>query len=579
MKDLATASTGLARRWIEPVPLAHDAPRLHPDPLLNRLLQGVVPDADAAAEFLRTDPQPAPDPFLLPGMADAVARIERAMAERERIVVFGDYDADGVTSTAIMLLAIEGAGGTRPAWVLPNRAEGYGLSIEAAERIAADGPGLLVLVDCGSRDHAAVGRAQALGMDVVIFDHHQMTDAGPPGAVVVSSRVNDLAPYRELSAAGIVYLFAVALARNGHDLGRGAGKEPLGLLDLATIGLIGDSSPMTGAGRSFVRYGLRWLSGINRPGVIALCEQAKVDPRNVRSHDVGMRLAPRVNAPGRMASPDLALQLLLAADEREAKRLATKIEQHNIGRRVETDRLMADVTARLADDGVGERRCLLLVGDGWHHGIIGLVAGKVAQQFDRPMVLLAGEGDDVVGSARSVPGFDITAALEGCRDLLVRFGGHSQAAGLRLSRANVAQLEAVLEQAVLDAGLGEPTPEAIRIDADLPFERMTAQTAEALRTLEPFGSAFPEPLLRLKGARVRFADRIGADASHLKLKFDGPHGAAEAVLWGQGERADEARAAGTVDLVGRLTVNEWQGRRTPQLVAEDFRPTALAKRG
>ena len=574
MSTSSATQAGSRRVWLDPAPVAPGAPRLDPDPLVNQLLQGVVADAEAAAAFLRTDPQPSPDPFLLPGMADAVDRIGRAMAEGERIVVFGDYDADGVTSTAILLLSIEAAGGTRPEWVLPTRPEGYGLSVAAAERIAQGGPGLLVLVDCGSRDHAAVGRAQALGMEVVIFDHHQRVDAGPPGAIVVSARVRDGAPYRELAAAGIAYLFATALTRNGHDLGRGAGREPLHLLDLVAIGLVGDASEMTGAARAMVRSGMAWLSRINRPGVVALCAQAKVDPRAVRSHDVAMRLAPRVNAPGRMAEPDLALELLLAEDERQARHLAEQVEKRNIGRQQETSALVADVQARLAADGGTDRRLLLVIGEGWHHGVVGLVAGKIAQQYDRPTVLLSVDGDEVVGSARSVKGFDVTAALESCADLLVRFGGHSQAAGLRLARANVDRLAAALEAEVVSAGLGLPQPEAIRIRAELPFERMTTQTAEVLHRLEPFGSAFPEPILRLSGVRVRFADRIGQGQNHLKLKFDGPHGPAEAVLWGQGDRVESARQAGVVDLVGRLTVNEWQNRRTPQIVAEDFRPTA-----
>ena len=576
---MSAMPTGSRRVWLDPAPVAPGAPRLHPDALVNQLLQGVVADEDAAGEFLRSDPRPSPDPFLLPGMTEAVDRIGRAMAGGERIVVFGDYDADGVTSTAIILLAVEATSGTRPEWVLPTRAEGYGLSVAAAERIAQGGPGLLVLADCGSRDHEAVGRAQALGMDVVVFDHHQMADAGPPGAIVASSRVREGAPYRELAAAGIAYLFATALARNGHDLGRGAGREPLHLLDLVAIGLIGDASPMVGAGRAMVRSGLAWLSRIDRPGVIALCTQAKVEPRAVRSHDVAMRLAPRVNAPGRMTSPDLALELLLAKDERDARRLAEQVERQNVGRQQETGALVADVQARLAADGAADRSCLLVVGENWHHGIVGLVAGKIAQQYDRPTLLLAVDGDDVVGSARSVAGFDITAALEACHGLLVRFGGHSQAAGLRLRRANVDRLAEQLEAAVVGAGLSGPQPEAVRIRAELPFERMTEQTAELLRRLEPFGSAFPEPMLRLSGVRVRFADRIGPDQNHLKLKFEGPHGAAEAVLWGQGDRVEAARQAGVVDLVGRLTVNEWQGRRTPQIVAEDFRPSAARAKG
>ncbi|HET7094627.1 MAG TPA: DHH family phosphoesterase, partial [Thermomicrobiales bacterium] len=304
--------------WIEPTPASPGAPLLHSDPLVNRILHGVVASAEDAAAFLDPTFRPAPDPFALPNMHDAVARVAAAVRAEEAIAVYGDYDADGVTSTAIVLLALEAASGRRPRAWLPDREAGYGLHAAAVREIAASGATLLIAVDCGSGDEAEVALARSLGLAVVVIDHHQMHGPPPEGAIVVSPRLCAEAPYAELSAAGLAYLFAVALTCAGFDLGRGAGREPVRLLDLAAIGLVGDASPMTGATRTMVRNGLICLRSSRRPGIQALFQPAKIEPNRIRSADIAMRLAPRINAPGRMATPDLALDLLLAPDEASA---------------------------------------------------------------------------------------------------------------------------------------------------------------------------------------------------------------------------------------------------------------------
>ncbi|HEU5430053.1 MAG TPA: DHH family phosphoesterase, partial [Thermomicrobiales bacterium] len=398
--------------WIEPTPLPAGAPALHVDPLVNRILHGVVGSAADAEAFLDPAFQPAPDPFALPSREDAVARVGAAARGGETIAVYGDYDADGVTSTAILLLALEHASGRRPRAWLPDREEGYGLHAAAIRDIADSGATLLIAVDCGSGDDAEVALARSLGLDVVVIDHHQMHGPPPAGAIVVSPRVRPDAPYGELSAAGLAYLFAVALTRAGFDLGRGAGREPVRLLDLAAIGLVGDSSPMIGATRTMVRNGLICLRSSRRPGITALVQAANIEPKRLRSGDIAMRLAPRVNAPGRMDSPALALDLLLAPDDAAARRLMDKVEAHNQSRRGETEAMFAEAVDRIDAEALADgRQVLVVTGDAWRHGVVGLVAGRLARHYDRPVLLLAAVGDELRGSARSVDGFDITAAL------------------------------------------------------------------------------------------------------------------------------------------------------------------------
>jgi single-stranded-DNA-specific exonuclease len=349
------------------------------------------------------------------------------------------------------------------------------------------------------------------------------------------------------------------------------------LLDLAAIGLVGDSSPMIGATRTMVRNGMICLRGSRRPGIKALFQPAKIDPQRLRSADIAMRLAPRINAPGRMAKPDLALELLLAPDDAAARRLMQEVEAHNQGRRGETDAMFAAAVDRIEAEALADgRRVLVVTGDAWRHGVVGLVAGRLARHYDRPVLLLAAAGDELRGSARSVDGFDITAALHDAGRLLRRCGGHHQAAGLELAAADLGALTERLEAAVRAAGLGAPQPNAIRIAADLPVERFDLPTARLVESLEPFGAGFPEPTLRLRRARVRFADRIGADRRHLRIKIATPGGLADVLCWGGGDRAAEALGAGWIDVVGRIAVNEWGGRRSVQLVAEDFRPSGAA---
>ncbi|MDP9369295.1 MAG: single-stranded-DNA-specific exonuclease RecJ [Chloroflexota bacterium] len=568
-------------RWIDPEPLPPALTALHRDPLLAELLyRRGLRDPDAAQVFLDARPRPAPDPALLPNMDRAVERVCRALERGERIAVFGDYDADGVTSTALLTRALRAAAGPdRVVSRVPTRVEGYGLSRNAIDAFHAAGANLLIAVDCASTDHEHVAYARECGLDVLVLDHHQMRDGGPTGAIVVSPQLpsdSESTPrsYRELSAVGIAYLLVAALAREGCRVDGSDGREPeTDLLDLVALGTIGDVAPLTGPNRSLVRDGLRRLRERPRPGIAALCRRAGIDPGDLASASVTFKLVPRLNAAGRMADPALALDLLLTDDHPEAERLAAEIEALNARRKAESRQVVEDAEALLrTQPGWTERRVLVVSSRSWGGGVLGIAAGQLAERYGRPAIVLSDDGTVSRGSARSVSGFDIAGALACHSHLLDHHGGHSQAAGLTMPTAHVPGLTDALEAAIDAEGVALAAEPEIRIDADVPLERLTLATARLLADLEPHGAGNEPPVFRVRGARVAKYNAIGADRRHLKLHVGVGRGAIPVVAWGAADRSSELLRDPVVDLLVALSVDRWDGQTRLQVEAKDFRP-------
>ncbi|MDQ3696239.1 MAG: single-stranded-DNA-specific exonuclease RecJ [Chloroflexota bacterium] len=543
------------------------------DPLLEAILARRFGSEGEALAFVADTAFQAPADDCLPNIAAAVARVAAATANQERIVVFGDYDVDGVAATALCVLAIQAAsGGTANLGArLPSRADGYGLRPEVIREIAASGATLLITVDCGSSDHENIDLARELGMDVVVFDHHQLT--GPPvDATVVSTQLAGEAACRDLSAAGVLYLFAVALTRAGFDLGNGPGEEPTRLLDLASLGLIADVVPLSGLARSMVRAGLRQLRAGRRPGLSALAGRAGVTLDAVTSEDVAFKLAPRLNAAGRMDNPRLALGLLLTDDPATAERRVSQLEQLNRQRRAATDLVFAEARAQVGEMAHLDRRRILLVhAPNWHAGVLGVVAAKLTDAYGRPAVVLSDADGVSRGSARSVPGFDIGRAIAASSELVLGHGGHCQAAGLTMETALVPDLIAALEAAADRDELPLNQPAEILIDADLPVERLERATAELLSVLEPFGAGNPKPLLRLRGARLHSYRALGQDGRHLKLFVSTPGGEVAILAWNASGRSRELVGRRRLDLVVTLGVDRWNGQRRLHAELKDFR--------
>ncbi len=560
--------------WIDP-PVVPNAPRLHDDPLIHALLAAREVSREAVGDFLDPKSRQLPNPSLLPGMDEAVVRVRAAIDQRETVALYGDYDADGVCSAAIVTLALGAAsGGAIPAiTALPTRQDGYGLNRAAIDRFHAQGATLLLVVDCGSSDNEHVAYAQSKGMDVVILDHHEMHGPGPEGAIVGSARLQPGNVYRHLPAAGLCLLMATALARAGYDVGRGPGEDPTHLIDLTMVAVISDvcdlRDPVT---RAMVRDGLRLVRTSPRPGLLALARALKLDPREIDSRTIGFRIAPPLNAAGRQSSAEPSLNLLLAQSEERGSphvsAVLASLEWVRQQRGALRERLMTDLRA---DPAWRSHPILLFEAADCPHGIAGTLAGDLVKEVGRPVIVLTRDGEIWRGSARSHGDFDIGGALREAAGLLVRTGGHRAAAGLSVHESRLAELRDLLDAIAVGKGYQPSDGGELVIHADLPVDRITLATLSAIDRLRPWGQGNPEPTLRVQRAPIRNVYTMGADKTHLKLLLETPNGDVSAILWGQAERESEARSLRHVDVAGVLKKNSYNGRDSAQLICEDFR--------
>jgi single-stranded-DNA-specific exonuclease len=573
----AVRPRGAPKQWIDPPPLEDAAAPLHDHPLVHTLLlrRGIQSRQDADA-FLDSRPGPLPDPFLLPDMDRAVERIARAIRDREKIAIFGDYDVDGVTSAAILQLALERLSGdaSRIRSRLPTRDEGYGLHTVSLTELANWGASLLVAVDCGSSDEVGVAFARSLGMDVIVVDHHHMTDSGPDAAIVISPARPDAGAYREVSAAGLTLLLVHALEHSGVFPQHAAMGMAGEFLDLAALGIVADVSSMLGANRQLVRDGIRAMRGSPRLGIEALCASARLDPRTMSTFGIGFGLGPRINAAGRLGDPRIALDLLLTNDPPMAQRLAAQLETLNRARQAATEAIVAEVVDRLQSSG-GLDDALVLVegGESWQPGIVGLAAGQLAERLGRPVVLLSHQGEVATGSCRSVAGYSIIEALHRQADMLQRFGGHDQAAGLTIRCEQIDSLREALNDDARQGPLALPIDPSLQIDADLPEAEVTLETARLIMRLSPFGVDNPEPVFRVNGVRILRAETMGSDGAHLRIGWRGRAGEVRSPFFGAGWRLRELAPGRRYDLACTLSVSHWNGPRVEAKVL-DFRPAA-----
>ncbi len=565
--------------WIEPemIPPDVDLATLDVHPLIATILyRRGIRDAPAAKAFLDRRRRHAPDHLGLPNIERAVTRIGAAIERGERVGVFGDYDVDGITSTAMLVQALRSASRDDAIFAaLPERADGYGVSRHAIDTLANAAVTLLIAVDCGSSDHDHVAYAQSRGMDVVILDHHHMADCGPERAITVSPQLDASGRFHELTTAGIVYLAISALAQSGYAVAEHQTGGESGFLDLVALGTVADVAPLTGVNRALVRDGIAALQRTARPGLDALIRSAEIDRDTLRATDIAFRLAPRLNAAGRLASPHLAFDLLMAEDRREADRIAVELNKLNHTRRIKTDELMANATlaiTRLAD--WQTRSVFLIANEHWESGLLGPVASRLVEKFRRPVFVFRNDDGILHGSGRSVAGFSLVEALEGASSLLTRFGGHSLAAGAALEESNLAALQLHMEGAITVSGLTIPSPVALTIDADLEPVDLEPRTVHILDRLEPFGKANDVPRFRLRDVQVLRYSAMGRENTHLKLLIQTGNRQIEVVGWGTAWRSHELVRLRQIDIVGRLDINRWNGRERLQMVLEDFRPAS-----
>ena len=509
------------------------AARLGLHPVMGQiLLARGLRQAGDALEFLRRGGRP-PDPWRLSGVPEAAWRIWRAVRRGETIVVYGDYDADGQTSTAILVRALRRLGARVQSFIPHRLSLGYGLHAEVLLEMAREGVGLVVAVDCGLTAAAAVRRARQEGLDVVVVDHHEPPSRLPPAAAIVAAhRLKGWPGVSQMSAAGLAYHTARAV------LELGGAEEPQGeLVQLAAIGTVADVVSLTGENRRLVAEGLQALRRGPLPGLAALGQVAGLDLQGVEAHHVAFVLAPRLNAAGRVDDASAGLQLLLASHPEEARLLAERLEQANrLRQRAEQAVLEAaaeQVALRLARS---DSPVAVAVGELWHPGVIGIVASRLAERFGRPAVVISLDEEEARGSARSVPGVDIYRLLEQCAHLLARFGGHPMAAGFSLERRQVEAFVAALEEAAARQ-LPEIPPPALELDGWVGLDQVDGLLVRQLGLLEPYGEGNPRPVLATGGLELVEARAVGAEGRHLRLVVRDPASGLErvAVAFGRAE--------------------------------------------
>ncbi|HEV2712948.1 MAG TPA: single-stranded-DNA-specific exonuclease RecJ [Gaiellaceae bacterium] len=524
-------------------------------------------DGGSAERFL-AGAEPGHDPFLLGDMAAACARIRDAIARKERICVHGDYDADGICATALAVLVLKELGADVD-WHLPSRfEEGYGVSDETLARLADEGCALVLTVDCGITAVEEVAAAASRGLDVIVTDHHRPGERLPQ-CPIVATRPSDY-PFPELCGTGVVWKLAQALVAGEPDRLRRH-------LDLVAVATISDVVPLVDENRFLAREGLKALARTQKPGLRALLRSAGVDPAAVDEGAVGFRLAPRINAAGRLSHPEAALDLLLTDDEGVAAELAGRLEELNRERQAVEDRILREAIAQVEawPEARRRHRGYVLADESWHEGVIGIVASRLVERFHRPVVLIAGSECAWKGSGRSVAAFDLHAALAACSGHLSRFGGHRAAAGLSIDRADVgAFAEAFAAQAdaaLTESDLRPPTT----IDAVVFGDELTLELCEEIGRLAPFGLGNPGVTLLLPSSELVDVQTT-ANGKHLRFRVrhrDRPAGSA--IGFGLGRHLDSARREVRYDVVFRLQENRWNGTVAPQLVVRDLRETSV----
>ncbi len=530
---------------------------------------------EAAQAFLSDSLAALPDPFRLKGLGVATQRLMRAIQTQERVTLWGDYDVDGVCSTALLTTFLRDVG-LSPGTYIPHRlGEGYGLNSKAIEKLAAEGTKLLVTLDCGITSHAEVARANELGVDVIVVDHHAVPETLPPALAVLNPLQPGCDyPTKGLCAGGVTFTVVMGLRKVLREAGHFATRpEPnlKQLLDLVALATVADVVPLVGANRIFVTHGLKELSAGRRPGVRALKDVAGLTGQEITAGQVGFRLGPRINAAGRLDDASVGLKCLLSPDVESARPFARALDAANAERQ-QIERAMLDAALERAGKAV-ERgaKGLVLASEGWHPGVVGIVASRVVERFHRPTVLVGIHEGIGRGSARSIEGFHLYEALKLCASHLVKFGGHKAAAGVTVSPDRVDEFTRAFEQVAGERLGPEDLVARCRIDAVVSAGELDETSVTALERLAPFGMGNPEPVLALKSqtaaARV-LTNKTAGEPGHLKLTLDGA-AALDVIGFRLGEKATVAN--GPVDLAFQASMDEFRGVRRVSLKLKDLR--------
>ncbi len=537
-------------------------------PVIARILAGRgITTPEEGRRFLYSTPADLYDPMLFKDMGKAVERILKAVDNREKILIFGDYDVDGVLSVVMLLRAL-GALGADVDYFVPDRlSDGYGIKGYHAEVIREKGAGLVISVDCGIKDIEFTEKAGKLGIDLIITDHHMPGDTLPDCSAILDPVLESSGyPEKNLAGVGVTFKLIQALLT-----ARGREADVQHYLKLVCIGTVADVVELKGENRIFVKYGMESLSKVGNNGLKSLLEACGLSGKKVSEGDLGFRVGPRINAAGRMGKTDLAVQLFLSKDQSETNSLVKQIEHLNSMRQKTEEKILNQATAKIIERGLADRyKCIILGSEEWHRGVIGIVASKLKDHFHRPVILFSYENGDAFGSGRSISGVPLIGLLDGCAGVFKSYGGHKYAVGCTLPRESLPELKTAMNKLADENITEEMLVRKVRVDAPLDFNDIDQGFLKAYDLLLPFGVGNPRPLFLAEKVEVTGEPRL-MKGKH--IKFWGKQGgrAIEVIGWDMAGAASELVQGRTVDLVFTISQNEFRGETRTNLIIEDYK--------
>ena len=527
--------------------------------LVNR---GII-DGEKINVFLNPTRKDFYNPFLMPDMEIAVKRIVKAIENKEKIMIYGDYDADGITSITVLKKYLNEIG-LKTGEYIPNRLnEGYGLNKDAISKIYNDGYKLMITVDCGISGLEEVDYANSLGMEIIITDHHEPAEKLPEAiAVIDAKRKDNKYPFNQLAGVGVVFKLIQAISTELKL----EEKEYLKYLDLVCIGTISDIVPLVDENRVIAKLGLKLIEKTKNIGLKTLLNIA--DLKKIDSTAISFGVAPRINACGRMGFQEEALQLFLTEDSGEATKIAKRLVQFNQERQAKEKQIFEEVIEKIEKDDK-DKKCIVLAEENWHHGIIGIVASKITEIYYKPSILICLEGDKGKGSGRSVPGFDLYTALTKCSDYIEKFGGHSMAIGITIKKENFEKLKEAIEKYAQESNISDIMP-IINIDKEINLKNINIEEVKSLELLEPFGEGNKMPLFLLRNLKID-SIRALSGGKHLKLTLKQDNNIVDAIGFNMGDLSKEYLLGDKVDVVGTIEINSFGNKENIQINLKDIR--------
>jgi single-stranded-DNA-specific exonuclease len=554
------------------------AKSLKVSPLLAQLLinRGVT-DAQAGAAFLRPKLTDLISPELMPGVRDAAKRIQTAVTQKQKITLYGDYDVDGITGVAILWQILKLLGAAVDYYIPHRIDEGYGLNVEAVESIAKAGTQLLITVDCGITAHAAAGKAKILGLDLIITDHHQFTETLPQAVAIVHPALDKSYPNPDSSGSLVAFKVGWAVAdlfKTGPRLDPQMRDFMLNATSLAAMGAIADVMELRGENRTLTSFGLSLLSDPKLPGLQALIESAELTGKGLDSYHIGFRLAPTLNAAGRIGHARLAVELLTSTSLAHATQVAEYLKSQNIQRQRFERKIYNHACQIIAEEGLDnpERKTIVLADTSWHSGVVGIVASRIVDKFFRPVIIINSGSTPSQGSGRSVPGFDLLAAISACSEHLVTFGGHKMAAGVTVLPDNIQKFADALESYAQQHLSDEHCIGKLQIDALASLSEFSYESVSEMQALGPFGQGNSEPMFATKGVHLCSPPRrVGTNADHLQFAVTDNTNSIRCIGFRMGPLEKKMLERDCFDIAYHAGIDSFNGNRSVQLVIEDIR--------